>query len=193
MYDGLSIEQLDGTNVFFHGQLPQNIVASAQFDPLWHLHPEEFHEIMMHGKLIKTPRWQQAYGQDYHYTSRTNVALPIDSRLQPFLDWARVAIDARFNGLLVNWYDGSQRHYIGRHRDSTANMVVGAPIVTISLGDQRIFRLRPWKGQGAVDFPAANGTVFVTPYETNLHWTHEVPHRARDRGRRISVTLRAFI
>ena len=36
------------------------------------------------------------------------------------------------------------------------------------------------------------GGVFVMPYATNLAWTHEVPHFARDRGRRVSVTLRAF-
>jgi alkylated DNA repair dioxygenase AlkB len=118
--------------------------------------------------------------------------LPVDSQLQPFLDWAHSAVDAQLNGILVNWYDGGLRHYIGRHRDSTANLVVGAPIVTISLGEERVFRLRPWKGKGIIDFPAANGMVFVLPYETNLHWTHEVTHRTRDIGRRISVTLRAF-
>ncbi len=30
------------------------------------------------------------------------------------------------------------------------------------------------------------------PYATNKAWTHEVPHHASSRGRRISVTLRAF-
>jgi alkylated DNA repair dioxygenase AlkB len=99
--------------------------------------------------------------------------------------------------VLVNWYDGRLNHYIGRHRDSTANMIVGTPIVTISLGEERIFRLRRWreqvKGEEAVDFPATNGAAFVMPYETNLHWTHEVPRRARNRGRRISVTLRGFM
>jgi alkylated DNA repair dioxygenase AlkB len=197
MYQGFTEERLDEANCFFRGHLPEEIVAGTQFDALWQLHPEEFHEIMMHGKLVKTPRWQQAYGKDYHYTSRTNVALPIDSRLQPLLDWGRGAVDARLNGVLVNWYDGRLNHYIGRHRDSTANMIVGTPIVTISLGEERIFRLRRWreqvKGEEAVDFPATNGAAFVMPYETNLHWTHEVPRRARNRGRRISVTLRGFM
>jgi hypothetical protein len=30
------------------------------------------------------------------------------------------------------------------------------------------------------------------PYNTNLAWKHSVPKRACYRGRRISVTLRAF-
>ena len=34
-------------------------------------------------------------------------------------------------------------HYIGAHRDSTASMIEGVPIVTVSLGEERAFRLRP--------------------------------------------------
>jgi alkylated DNA repair dioxygenase AlkB len=166
---------------------------SAGFDTLWQIHPSEFHVIKMHGRLVPTPRWQQAYGVDYHYTGRTNTALPVPPLLAPLLDWARDAVDERLNGVLVNWYNGALRHYIGRHRDSTVNMVEGAPIVTISFGEERCFRLRPWRGSGVVDFAARDGAVFVMSYETNRAWTHEVPHSAKRTGRRISVTLRAFV
>lgn len=193
MYDGFSIEQLDDSNVFHRGRLPETVLAALQFEALWSIHPDEFHEIMIHGKLVKTPRWQQAFGKDYHYTSRTNVALPTPRILQPLVDWGQAAIDCRLNGVLVNWYDGKNGHYIGRHRDSVVDMIGGAPIVTISLGEERVFRLRPWKGRRIMDFSAGNGSVFVMPYETNLRWTHEVPRRARDLGQRISVTLRAFV
>jgi len=193
MYDEFIAEQLDEQHVLFRGHLPSSLVAQdAEFETLWSLHPSEFHEIMMHGRLVTTPRWQQAYGKDYHYTKRTNIALAIPETLQRFLAWGKDRIDPRLNGLLLNWYDGQLGHYIGKHRDSTANMIDGAPIVTISFGEQRAFRLRPWRGPGMVEFPTTNGTVFIMPYETNLAWTHEVPHSARYQGRRISVTLRAF-
>jgi len=71
-------------------------------------------------------------------------------------------------------------------------MVVGAPIVTISLGEERVFRLTHPKRKVTSDFIARDGSVFVTPYETNLAWKHAVPRFARYRGRRISITLRAF-
>jgi alkylated DNA repair dioxygenase AlkB len=112
--------------------------------------------------------------------------------MTPFLSWAREAVDARLNGLLFNWYDAERAHYIGKHRDSTKNMIEGAPIVTISLGASRLFRLRPWRKPGIVDLEADHGAVIVIPYATNLEWTHEVPHRAADHGRRISITLRGF-
>ena len=92
----------------------------------------------------------------------------------------------------MNWYDAAHEHYIGPHRDKTNGLVQDAPIVTICPQEERVFRLRPWKATGVVDFPARHGAVFVMPFETNQAFTHEVPHFARYEGRRISVTLRAF-
>jgi alkylated DNA repair dioxygenase AlkB len=193
MFEGFVPQQLDAEHRLYCGHLPTSLLPTeAEFDALWRQHPAQYHEILMHGRPVKTPRWQQAYGRDYRYTNRTNLALPVPKSLQPLLDWARRAIDSRLNGILLNWYDGTFGHYIGKHRDSIADMVEGAPIVTISLGQRRTFRLRPWKAEGFTDFAAEDGTVFVMPYETNLAWTHEVPHGPKYCGRRISVTLRAF-
>ena len=75
-------------------------------------------------------------------------------------------------------------------------MVRGAPIVTVSFGETRTFRLTLEKKkvvEETRDFPAPHGTVFVMPYNTNLAWKHEIPKSARRLGRRVSVTLRAFV
>lgn len=175
------------------GRLPPALLPDAAgLAALWALHPAQYHEIMMHGRPVATPRWQQAYGADYHYTGRVNRAEPLTAAMAPFLAWAREAVDPRLNGLLFNWYDAEHAHYIGKHRDSTKGMIDGVPIVTISLGSTRLFRLRPWRGQGKVDLEADHGAVIVIPQATNLVWTHEVPHRTADRGQRISITLRGF-
>jgi alkylated DNA repair dioxygenase AlkB len=187
------VHRLDATQTFLAGELPRELrLDAAAFDALWALHPEDFHEITMHGRKVKTPRWQQAYGADYVYTGNVNRALPVPPLLAPLHAWARTEIDARLNGLLLNWYDAERAQYIGKHRDSTVNMVRGAPIVTVSFGAERVFRLRPWRAEGVRDFTARDGSVFVMPYATNEAYTHEVPHSAKSRGRRISVTLRAF-
>jgi alkylated DNA repair dioxygenase AlkB len=178
------------------GRLPEELArdAHARFGELWDLHPSEFYEMKQPftGKSIPVPRWQQAYGRDYRYSGNVNRALPISPLLEPYLVWARGEFDERLNGLLLNWYDAEREHRIGPHRDSTVGLVEGAPIVTISLGATRVFRLWPAKGKGFVDFEAAHGTVFLLLWETNLHVKHGVPHRARDEGRRISITARAF-
>jgi alkylated DNA repair dioxygenase AlkB len=189
----LEEHELDDTHSFFVGELPASRrLSSAHFEELWALHPEAFHEITIHGKLVKTPRWQQAYGADYKYTGSINKALPVPPLLEPLHAWVREQIDPRLDGLLLNWYDADRAHYIGKHRDSTVDVIDGAPIVTVSFGGERAFRLRPWKRDGFRDFAARDGTVFVLPYSTNLAYTHEVPHNAASEGRRISITLRAF-
>ncbi len=193
MYDHLTCHNLDGRNEFWTGILPEDLHLSGDsFEELWRLHPQECHEIQIHGRLVKTPRWQQAYGADYHYTGRVNRALPVPPLIEPLHQWVKENIDDRPNGILVNWYDGKLGHYIGKHRDSTVNIIEGAPIVTVSFGEQRAFRLRPWKGGSYRDFTAMQGSIFVMPYATNLAWTHEVPHPKQYNGQRISITFRAF-
>jgi len=193
MYSGFDCHRLDPDHVLWIGHLPEHLVLSAKdFGVLWDMHPAEFHEIKMHGRLVKTLRWQQAYGADYHYTGRVNKALPMPSLLDPLLDWARATIDPRLNGLLVNWYEPRLNHYIGKHRDSTTHMIVGAPIAMISFGGDRVFRMRRWRGQAHVDFPVTNGSVIIMPYDTNLTWTHEVLPGRETAPRRISVTIRGF-
>ncbi len=147
----------------------------------------------MHGRLVKTPRWQQSFGADYHYAGNTNPGLPVLPLMAPFLTWARQTIEPRLNGLLFNWYDGQLGHYIGPHRDSTHNMVHEIPIVTISLGESRAFRLRPYRGKGFVDIVVSNGSVVAIPWAVNQRFTHEVPAPRGAIGRRISITLRAFV
>jgi alkylated DNA repair dioxygenase AlkB len=179
---------------FLQGSLPEDLLwDDAAFEEVWRLHPDDKPRIKMHGKEVAIPRWQQAYGADYHFSGQTSRALPTPTALVPLLDWARRAINADLSGLLLNWYDGPG-HYIGPHHDSVKGMVKDAPIVTISFGETRVFRLTPGKKASGIrrDFPAPTGTVFVMPYDTNLAWKHQVVKSARYRGRRVSVTLRAF-
>lgn len=184
---------LDENHHLFLGELPQEFDLNQQkFQEFWNLHPEAYHTIIIRGKEIPTPRWQQAYGKNYSYTGSQNNALPISEELIPFLEWPQENIHPDLNGLLLNWYEGQRKHYIGAHRDDTRQLVNETPIVTISLGEERIFRMRPYGQKGYRDVMVSQGSVLIIPWETNLTWTHEVPHFAKYQGRRISITLRSF-
>jgi len=184
---------LDNASYVATGTLPGHLrLNESAFGALWAQHPKEYHQIHMYGRLVSTPRWQQAYGHDYRYTGNLNKALPIPSVVEPLLTWAQDILEPRLNGMLINWYDGSKGHYIGPHRDSPEGLLEDAPIVTISFGEERIFRLRPYGGKGKIDIPVVDGTVIVIAYGTNRTWTHEVPKSAKGDGKRMSVTLRAF-
>ena len=180
---------------FYAGQLPEELRwDAATFEVAWALHPDERPVIHLHGKKVAIPRWQKAYGQDYRFSGQVSKADPVPPVLEPLLEWSRREVHPMLNGLLLNWYEGPG-HYIGPHRDAVTNMVPGAPIVTVSFGETRRFRLSKEVGDSKVvkDFPAPNGTVFVLPQETNAAWKHAVPKSTRYTGRRISVTIRSFV
>jgi alkylated DNA repair dioxygenase AlkB len=191
-YAGFETHVLDDGHHFYVGRLPSELCPDAAgFEVLWDLQPRAYDVIQMCGKPVPLPRRQRAYGKDYHFSGRTSEAKPIPGVLDPFLRWSRERIDDRLNGLLLNWYDGALGHYIGPHNDEIMDLVPRAPIVTVSHGEERIFRLtHPEKAKR--DFLAEAGTVFVIPYDTNKAWKHSVPKRARYCGQRISITLRAF-
>lgn len=164
----------------------------AAFAHLWNEHPADYHEIVMHGKKVKTPRWQQSYGKSYRYTGSINNALPLADYHQKYLRWSRENVDERVNGLLINWYDGQLQHYMGKHRDVTKGLLPRSPIITVSHGGTRKFRFRPFKGTGYQDVLVENGDALVIPHAVNERFTHEVPYHKGLSENRISVTLRAY-
>ena len=175
------------------GRLPSELDPSdREFAALWDLHPSQPRRIHLYGRPVTLPRWEQAYGRDYHFSGAICAALPVPPELDSFIRWAQCVIETRLNGVLVNWYDGKLGHYIGKHRDSIAGLVDGVPVVTISLGETRVMRLRRWKGTERLDVQLDHRSVVVIPYATNRAWTHEIVKSSRACTRRISLTLRAF-
>ena len=190
-YEGFENKSLGARHGIHIGSIPEALLPTREeFDEIWGLHPDAFVEILIHGRWVNTPRWQKAYEKDYYYSRQINLASPAPPVLRRYLDWGRGAIDPRLNGLLLNWYEGKLGHYIGPHRDDTANMVPGTPIVTISLGAERPFRVHHPDLAKPLVLPATNGRVFIMPFSVNQAAKHEVSRRAN--GRRISLTLRAL-
>lgn len=184
----------DGCELF-SGRLPAELsLGEAELADLWKLHPPQPGTIRRFGRLIPVKRYQQAYGADYPISGCANRAMPVPGLIRPLLDWAMKCVDSRLNGVFVNWYDGSLGHQIGPHYDEDKDLVRGAPIVMVSFGAERVFRLTRSTGgtRHRKDFRATSGTVFVLPFETNRSWKHAVPHHASSTGKRVSVTVRAF-
>src|SRR6185295_3713640 len=99
--------QLDQEHVFQIGTLPSELQWDArEFTEAWNRHPAERHLVRIHGRWVRTPRWQQSYGANYSYTGSRNNALPIPQDWRPLLEWVQAQVDLRLNGLLLNWYEG---------------------------------------------------------------------------------------
>ena len=168
---------------------------SDQFDELWNLHPEEHSTIMIHGKPVRVPRWDKSYERDYVFSGQKSHASgqPTPEILLQYLTWVQANVCDSANGIFVNWHDGSLGHYHGAHRDSTRGLVTGTPITTISFGEQRTLRMRPFPAKSPfVNFDFQDGQAIVIPWTTNQHWYHEIPKSKRNKGLRVSITIRSF-
>jgi hypothetical protein len=75
---------------------------------IWELHPAEFPEITIHGRLVRIPRWQQAYGRDYRFSGRVNRALSVPPLLEPLLAWSKEQLEPRLSGLVLNTSPGTK-------------------------------------------------------------------------------------
>ncbi len=192
--------QLDDGNYVLHGDLPESLWADQErFAKFWSHRPLEPLMIKMHGRWVAIPRRQKAHGHGYKFSGQEAEADPVSEWLRPYHQWARETIDNRFNGLLVNCYDKEKDEYIGPHHDASSELIVGSPILTVSLGEERIFRLHRFDnvdGKTKVatkqDLVAHPNTFIVLPWATNLAWKHSVPKLTRYHGRRVSITLRCF-
>ena len=188
---GFATHVLPSGFVVHTGRVPDELVlAGAAFDALWDLHPPSQPVVVLQQKRLVAPRWHQAFGRDYSFAGFTSSALPVPPILQPFLDWSRSVIDARINGILVNWYDADHAHRIAQHKDSPISRIDGCPIATISMGATRTFLMHI--GKRTVPFRVGSGDVVVIPDATNDRHAHSVLHLDGDSGRRISITLRGF-
>lgn len=110
-------------------------------------------------QVCNEARWKRAYGQSYFYAgawseARAFAEYPVLPRM---LEVVRASVCPRANSALVNWYD--TEHSIGLHADDESNLCDGCPVVSISWGFHRTFRLRPIKPK---DNPHGTSAVLHT-------------------------------
>lgn len=180
--------------------------SDDQFEELWNMHPKDYDDIMIMGKMTKTPRWTQSYGQSYKFSGVQHEAHPIPTIVQGYLNIANKTkytdtFPVQFNMALLNWYENGL-HYIGPHSDDEKQMAkskTGETVVfSISFGVTRKFRFTPKKDVDGVklDIDLSSGTIVVMGGLTQRTHKHSVPKisgkKGEDIGRRINITFRAF-
>ena len=188
-------EALQNNSWIDSSTLPESI--QYDFETLWDIHPENYNQVKILGKVIDTPRWQQTYERSYNYTGMEHEALPMPQQLQPFLEYAQTLYpDFTFNQILINWYQNGL-HYIGAHSDNTKPLVKDSPIVSISLGQERLFRIKDKQTKTTIkDIILKDKTVITMGGSFQTYYIHEVPKvtgkKGEQLGRRINITFRAF-
>jgi len=188
---------LDKDSWIEQNAIPSTLQDLYDFDELWELHPEEYGTVSYMGKVVKTPRWQQTYLKDYYFSGMIHKALSLPEKFQPFLDWANsLSDDVVYNQVLVNWYANGE-HYIGPHSDNEKQLVPFSSVLSVSLGQERVFRIRQKSTNDiVVDIPMPNNTYVMMCGKIQERYLHEVPKVSGSKGssmdKRINITFRVF-
>lgn len=172
------------------------------FEEIWRLHPAEHDTIMMFGRAVPTPRFQQAYGESYRFSGNTFIALPVPEPLRACVETLQAVVaDAAsgrsyLRGALVNWYADGE-HYIGPHSDGEASLLRHSPVLSLSLGAARrfVFTAKKDRPEGSVErleLLLQDGDLVVMGGTTQQTHKHALPKMKRCLKKRVSVTMRCF-
>lgn len=176
-----------------------NITHMSDYEKLWNLHPLIKEKVLMYGKLIDMPRFTQSYGSSYTFSKVKHEAVPIPTLLEPFIEWSNKTIgtmfNCTFNTLFVNWYQ-SGFNYINPHSDDEKEHNPNTPIISISLGATRKFRIRNMQKEIITDIDMKDQTFIIMCGNMQKEFTHEVPKITGKLGQntrsRINITIRSF-
>ena len=163
---------------------------------------EEQSMVRIHGKYIKIPRKQVAYGKEgteYNFTGNKVKARSYDENDEISKEIKKIIINLnsdlgrQYNFVLINRYeDGNQ--YIGSHSDDECDLIENYTIAGISLGAERNivftkgYTIKKETNTKSItnwfhndDLPdeyklkLENGSLFVMYQPTNKKWKHSIP------------------
>ncbi|CAD0106372.1 unnamed protein product [Aureobasidium uvarum] len=198
----------DGASYIIMDTLPEDLktYATDTFDTLFDLHPEERGKVQMQTGEVESPRWHKSYlntpihdpalHYSYMFSGKNDPANrdPLPNALLPFLNYVN-RDNAGYNQVVINWYKDGQ-DFTAQHSDCEVGMEEGADIVIISLGDERVLKIRAkhlehLEHGEALKVPLPHGSVLTMGGHTQKLFRHGVP-KSDSEEPRISITFRRF-
>lgn len=151
-------------------------------------------DITLFGRRYRQPRLLAWYGDPeavYRYSGRRHDPLPWHPLLADLRRRLEALCEAPFNSVLANLYR-DHRDSMGLHADDERELGPRPVIASLSLGAERVFRLRHRSRRdiGPRRLPLPSGSVLVMAGDTQRHWKHEIPKSRAPCGARINLTFR---
>jgi alkylated DNA repair dioxygenase AlkB len=108
----------------------------------------------------------------------------------------RVKIEQQFgstyNSVLANLYRNG-RDSMGCHADDEKELGSTPIIASLSLGDERLFKLHHKKNKEIVDIILGHGDLLIMAGTIQNHWLHSVPKTKKLKTPRINLTFRNIV
>ena len=146
----------------------------------------------MFGRQIVAPRLTAWYGEPGATYRYSGVDRPAGTWLPPIRELGlqvAKAVAWRFNYVLVNRYrDGNDT--LGWHADDEAGLGQTPVLAAVSVGAERVFRIRPRGGGASTASVLGHGSLLVMWGASQRDYKHCLPRTARPVGERLSFTFR---
>jgi alkylated DNA repair dioxygenase AlkB len=169
--------------------LPESdqLFAQLQTDLAWQ---EE--AIFIYGRWVKVPRLMCWYGDPdawYRYSGVNHQPMRWTPTLQAIREKVEQQCQCTFNSVLANLYrDGNDS--MGCHADDEKELGINPVIASLSLGDERLFKLHHKKTKDKLDIVLGRGDLLVMAGTLQHHWIHAVPKTKKLKTPRINLTFR---
>lgn len=148
--------------------------------------------IFIYGRWVKVPRLMCWYGNTdawYRYSGVNHQPLSWTPTLQAIREKVERQCQCSFNSVLANLYrDG--RDSMGCHADDEKELGQNPVIVSLSLGDERLFKLHHKKTKDKLDIVLGHGDLLIMAGTLQHHWMHAVPKTKKPKTPRINLTFR---
>jgi alkylated DNA repair dioxygenase AlkB len=148
--------------------------------------------IFIFGKWVKVPRLMSWYGDPdayYRYSGVNHQPRPWNAELQSVRVKVERQCQCAFNSVLANFYrDGKDS--MGCHTDDEKELGLNPVIASLSLGDERLFKLHHQKHKETLDIMLDHGDLLVMAGTLQRHWLHSVPKTRKFKAPRINLTFR---
>ena len=152
-------------------------------------------DIFIFGKWVKVPRLMCWYGDPdayYQYSGVNHQPRLWTTELQSVRKKVEQQCQCAFNSVLANLYrDG--RDSMGCHADDEIELGLNPVIASLSLGDERLFKLHHKKRKETLDMILGHGDLLVMAGSLQHHWLHSVPKTKKIKTPRINLTFRKIL
>ncbi|MDI1276765.1 alpha-ketoglutarate-dependent dioxygenase AlkB [Methylobacter sp.] len=152
--------------------------------------------IFIYGRWVKVPRLMCWYGEPdawYRYSGVNHQPMPWTPVLQAIREKVerQCQCQCTFNSVLANLYrDGNDS--MGCHADDEKELGPKPVIASLSLGDERLFKLHHKETKDKLDIVLGHGDLLVMAGTLQHHWMHSVPKTKKLKTPRINLTFRTI-
>ncbi len=136
-------------------------------------------------------------GKPYSYSGTSKIPVPWDPVVMEIKMCSEkiyhdiLGKKVLFNSCLLNLYPTGQES-MGWHRDNEQDLVMNAPILSVSLGASRRMIFRFGKEGEKREITLQHGDILVMQGEIQKFWYHSIPKSATTSEARISLTFRCL-